>query len=99
MAVGLVLQFTNTSIDDYYKVNKLLGIDQAAGTGWPAGLQSHAAGTSADGSLVVMEVWESREAQGKFMAGQLGAAIQQAGLTAVPQMTWFDVASYYTPGG
>lgn len=100
MAVGLVFQFANSSLDDYDRVNKILGLDQKTGAGdWPDGLQSHAAGTTADGSLVVMEVWTSREAQGQFMASRLGPAIQQAGLTVVPTMTWFDIASYHTPGG
>jgi hypothetical protein len=98
MAVGLVLQFANTSLDDYHKVNGLLGIDMNTGTGdWPSGLRSHAAGSTADGGLVVMEVWESREAQGQYMAGRLGAAIQKGGITAIPQLTWVDLFSYHTP--
>ena len=98
MAAGLVLQFPNTSLDDYHRVNGLLGIDPTTGVGdWPPGLRSHAAGMGDDGALVVMEIWESREAQGQFMGGRLGAAIQKAGITAVPTVTWFDVISYHTP--
>jgi hypothetical protein len=99
MAVGLVLQFANTSIDVYHKVNGLLGIDTSTGAGdWPTGLLSHAAGTSEDGSLVVIEVWESRGAQSKFMSGRLGAALGQGGITVVPQLTWVDLVAYQTPG-
>jgi hypothetical protein len=99
MAVGLVLQFANTTLDDYHKVNKLLGIDMNTGAGdWPPGLISHAGGATENGGLVVMEVWTSREAQGQFMAGRLGAAIGQAGITAVPEITWVDLFAYHTPG-
>ena len=99
MAVGLVLKFANTSLDVYKKVNGLLGIDMTTGAGdWPAGLLSHAGGTTEDGSLVVIEVWESREAQGKFMAGRLGAALGQGGITVVPELTWVDLVAYHTPG-
>jgi hypothetical protein len=63
MAVGLVFRFANTTLDDYKRVNGLLGIDMSSGSGeWPPGILSHAAGRSDDGALIVMEVWESREA-------------------------------------
>lgn len=39
------------------------------------GKLSHTAGLTDDGSLVVIEVWESRDAQGRFMAERLGRAI------------------------
>jgi hypothetical protein len=65
---------------------------------WPAGLLSHAGGTTEDGSLVVMEIWESREAQGQFMTGRLGAALGQGGITVVPELTWVDLEAYRTPG-
>ncbi len=98
MAVGLVFQFAKARRDNYDRVTRLLGIDMKRGTGnWPSGLLSHAAGTTADGGLVVMEVWESRAAQGQFMSDRLGPAIQKAGVDNIPQMTWVDIVSYHTP--
>jgi len=95
MPAGLILQFTGTGLDDYNRVNGLLGLDQQAGTGdWPAGILSHTAGVS-DGGLVVVEVWESRDAQGRFMQERLGPALQKGGVTAVPTVTWFDVVANY----
>jgi hypothetical protein len=99
MAVGLVLQFAKARRARYDTVNRLLGIDMKRGTGkWPPGLLSHAAGTTDTGDLVVTEVWESRRAQGQFMANRLADAIQKAGIETVPQLTWFEIVWYHTPG-
>ena len=99
MAMGLVLHFAKARRARYDAVNRLLGIDMKRGTGkWPRGLLSHAAGTTDDGDLVIMEVWESRRAQGEFMAGRLADAIQKAGVESIPQVTWVEVISYHTPG-
>lgn len=99
MAVGLVFQFAKPRRDNYDRIIRLLGIDMKRGTGnWPSGLLSNAAGTSADGGLVVMEVWESRAALDRFMSDRLGPAIQKAGIDNVPRMTWVDAVSYHIPG-
>ena len=53
MPYGIVLEFDD-AVDkaQYDAVNEKLGIDMAKGTGdWPAGLISHAGGTTADGLL------------------------------------------------
>lgn len=98
MAVGLILRFPGKTRADYEAVNEKLGIDMSAGTNYPEGLLSHAAG-EADGALIVMEVWESRDAQGRFMQGRLGGALQQAGVTGMPEITWIDpLVSYHTFG-
>jgi hypothetical protein len=95
MAVGLRLQFPGIGRAEYEAVNAKLGIDPATGAGdWPAGLLSHAAGESG-GGLVVTEIWESREAQGRFMQGRLGRAVQESGITAVPEMEWIDLIAYH----
>jgi hypothetical protein len=99
MPAGLILQFANNNLEEYDRVNAQLGIDQKSGTGnWPPGLLSHAAGMS-DGGLVVMEVWESRDAQGRFMQGRLGEALQKGGITETPTITWIDLVSYHLPQG
>jgi hypothetical protein len=99
MAVGLILKFEQTSRDVYDAVNARLGIDMKSGTGdWPAGLLTHAAGTGDDGSLMVIEVWESRDAQNRFMEERLGRALAEGGIAVQPQVTWIDLFSYHTPG-
>src|ERR1700694_490158 len=98
MAAGLVLRFPGLTRAEYEAVNNKLNIDMNTGAGdWAGGLLSHAGG-EADGALVVIEIWESREAQGRFMQGQLGRALHDAGVTVMPEITWVDLIAYHTPG-
>jgi hypothetical protein len=99
MAVGLILEFGGVGIDTYWAVNKALGIDVATGAGeWPEGLLFHSGGTG-PGGLVVYEVWESQDAQGRFMSDRLGRALQEGGVTAPPtRFEWHELAGHYTAG-
>jgi hypothetical protein len=93
-----VLEFEGFDKDDYGKVNSLLGIDMATGAGdWPAGLLTHSAGRTDKGWMVV-EVWESREAQDNFMKSRLGAALQQAGVDRPPtRADWTSLHAHHQP--
>ena len=98
MPAAFIYQASGIGVAEYDRVNGLLGIDSKNNSGnWPPGLLSHAAGTADDGSFVVMEVWESREAQGRWMQEQLGPALQQGGVTVTPKITWVDLVSYNQP--
>jgi hypothetical protein len=98
MPAGLILRFPGKTRADYNAVNDKLGIDMTVGTNFPDGLLSHAAGENG-GALYVVEVWESREAQGRFMESRLGRALQEGGVTDAPEITWIDpLLSYHTPG-
>ena len=100
MAAGLILKFTGIGETEYRAVNAKLNIDMNSGAGdWPPGLLSHSAGAGDDGAFYVLEVWSSREAQGTFMQGRLGRALQEGGITGMPQITWIDpLLAYHTPG-
>ncbi len=81
-------------------MNQLLGIDMKTGGGdWPARILRHAAGIDENGEFVVIEAWESRDAQGSWMQGRLARALQEAGITAVPTITWLDLFAHHTPQG
>jgi hypothetical protein len=99
MSETLILEFTGVGQVEYDSVNGKLGIDMDAGSGdWPPGLLMHSAGTSERGTLVVAEVWASRDAQETFRQERLGAALAAAGVTARPTVTWVPLFSYQTPG-
>ena len=72
MAEALILEFEGVGRADYEAVNEVLGIDMGSGEGdWPPGLLVHTAGATENG-WAVMEVWESQEAQERFMSERLG---------------------------
>jgi hypothetical protein len=99
MADAVVLEFDGVGRDDYDRVNKELGVDMTTGEGnWPAGLQMHSAGLTDDGTFLVYEVWESREAQATFMHDRLGAALAAGGVTAQPAVTWVSLFTYQAHG-
>ncbi len=99
MADAIIWEFDGVNRDDYEAVNEKLGIDPERGTGAPAGLIFHA-GAAKPGGWVVFEVWESKEAQERFLEERLGPALQAAGVTASPvRAEWLDVAAYASLGG
>jgi hypothetical protein len=75
----------------YGKVNEILGLDPTTGKGdWPKGMQSHL-GSGGDGSVVVVEVWDSRADQEEFLASRLGPALGQAGVGQPKRMEWLSL--------
>ena len=67
MSEVIILEFAGVTPDQYKAVNKVLGVDAMTGEGdWPAPLQNHVAAVG-EGGLVVVEVWESQDAQAAFM--------------------------------
>jgi hypothetical protein len=98
MAAGLLLEFDGVGREQYEAVNERLGIDPATGQGdWPDGLLSHAAGAK-PGGWVVMEIWESQQAQEHFMENRLGQALQEGGITDRPsRVEWLDLAAHHHP--
>jgi hypothetical protein len=99
MAAGLLLEFDGVGREQYEAVNERLGIDPATGQGdWPAGLLFHAGGAK-PGGWVVMEVWESQEAQGRFMEDRLRRALQEGGISGPPSRAeWLDLAASHNLG-
>jgi hypothetical protein len=91
MSEALILEFQGTQAD-YDAVNEILGIDPATGQGdWPVGLLSHVGAEGATGNMLVLEVWDSQESQGNFMATRLGPALGKVGMTAPTRQEWLRV--------
>lgn len=99
MAEGFILEFDGFGLETYEAVNDLLGIDMKSGAGdWPQGLISHSAGAK-DGGWVVMEIWESRADQERFMEERLGRALEEGGVNSPPtRAEWLDLAAHHHPG-
>jgi hypothetical protein len=100
MVAELILEFEGVTTKEYDAVNKELGLDPKSGEGdWPDGLVAHSAGLNDAGNLVVIEVWDTREHQDKFMEERLGEALAKGGITGPPSSTtWIELVSHYLPG-
>ena len=96
MSEVLVLEFEGFGRDVYDAVNRELGLNGDWTVGEiPAGLIDHLAGASLAG-WVVVEVWESREAQAAFMENRLSAALQAGGVTGPPsRVEWLGEPSHH----
>ena len=89
MSDVIILEFPGVTAEQYQAVNKVLGIDATGEGDWPEPLQSHTA-AHGDTGLVVVEVWESQEAQAAFMA-RLGPALAEVGLPQPTRMEWLTL--------
>jgi hypothetical protein len=90
MAEVVVIEFSAPGAGDIYsRVNRILGWEGVPGPGVrPEGLISSIAGESGD-KLIVVEAWESREHQEKFMNSQLGPALAEAKAAHPSRVEWF----------
>jgi hypothetical protein len=99
MAEAVILEFDGVGSDEYWAVNKALGLDAETDEGWPEGLVSHSGGAK-PGGWVVFEVWESKDAQARFMNERLGRALQEGGITGPPaRVEWLELAAHRNLGG
>jgi hypothetical protein len=96
MAIAVQLDFAGATLDQYDAVCKLMGL--SPGGPGPAGSISHFS-TMTDTGLRVVDVWESRELFDRFAQEQIGPFSAQAGLAGPPAIQFFEVHSYFTPGG
>jgi hypothetical protein len=77
MAVLMLMEVPGATLEQYDRASKAMGHDDERNA--PEGLIQHLAGQDGD-SLVVVDVWESEEALGRFFESQLGPALAQAGI-------------------
>ena len=75
----------------YEAVNQELGLTEGQ---LPFGAISHTAGMAETGEFIVVEVWETREAQDEFMRLQLAPALQKHGAPAPSRVVWIDLYAH-----
>ncbi|MEA2412729.1 MAG: hypothetical protein QOC77_3290 [Thermoleophilaceae bacterium] len=79
MSVLMIMEAPGATAEEYDRTNEIMGIqgDEDA----PDGLIQHVAAID-DSGLLIVDVWESEEALGRFFDARLGAALEEAGLAA-----------------
>jgi hypothetical protein len=77
MSVLMIMEAPGATPEEYDRTNEIMGIrgDEDA----PDGLIQHVAAID-DSGLLIVDVWESEEAIGRFYEERLGAALEQAGI-------------------
>ena len=87
MAVVFIIEQSDITREKYEEVRALVVPDNRL----PDGMILHLAGEVEGGGWRVVELWESEEAQGKFLQATLGPAFQKAGLSQQPKVTSFPL--------
>jgi len=95
MAIGVQADFSGATLAQYDEVIKRMGF-RPGGQGAPGGLFHWV--TKTDAGIRVVDVWESREHFEKFSAEKIQPITAQVGITARPQVTFFEVHNYLTKG-
>lgn len=81
MAVLMILEVEGGTVEQYDRVDELLGSMSTENA--PEGLISHTAAFT-DTGLIVADVWESPQDIERFFEAQLGAALHGAGMETSP---------------
>ena len=95
MAIAVQMDFAGASTDQYDQVVKKMGL--TPGGPGPSGAISHFVTMTADGMRVV-DVWESKEQFDQFAQEKIGPLAESAGFPGPPQITFFEIHNYLTPG-
>jgi hypothetical protein len=95
MAIGVQQDFPGATLAQYDQVIQKMGF-RPGGPGAPGGIFHWV--TKTDTGIRVVDVWESREQFEKFVAEKVGPLGAQAGITAPPKTTFFEVHNYLTKG-
>lgn len=87
MAICRIIE-TGATPQQYDRVSERIGM----GDDPPPGSQLHLAGVAEDGTVRVIEIWDSRE-QAELFTERIRAARAELGVTGQPTITYMDVHS------
>ncbi len=87
MAVGVVLDFKDATLEQYDQVIQKMGL--RLGEPLADGGISHWV-TGTDDGFRVYDVWESREHFERFAQEQIGPFAQEAGIGSPPEITFYE---------
>ncbi len=83
MAVLITAEVPGMTVEQYDKVNELMGVSSASDVD---GLICHTAAVTG-GGMLISDVWESEQAFERFIKERLVGAFEQAGVAGGPEPT------------
>jgi hypothetical protein len=95
MAVAVIMEFKDTSLEQYDEVLSKMGFSPG-GAGAKGGLFHWV--TKTNGGIRVTDVWESKEQYEAYAAERIGPLTAEAGFTGPPEVTYAEVYNYLTAG-
>ncbi|HLY08114.1 MAG TPA: hypothetical protein VKW04_02295 [Planctomycetota bacterium] len=85
MAVMVTVEIQGMAVEKYDEVMKELSLSKKTSK-WPKGIESHVAGKTSDG-MIVVDVWKSEADFVKFRDSKLGPAFGKVGGVPQPKIT------------
>jgi hypothetical protein len=95
MAVAVVMEFEDASLDQYDQVIEKMGLDPRGNA--PSGGLFHWVAQT-DSGIIVTDVWEDAEQFEKFSQEQIGPYTREVGITTAPKVTFYEVHNYMKEG-
>jgi hypothetical protein len=95
MAVAVILEFENTSLEQYDQVVQKMGFSPG-GAGAPGGIFHWV--TETNGGIRVTDVWESKEIFEQFAESTIGPLTAEVGIPGPPKVSYAEVHNYLTAG-
>jgi hypothetical protein len=95
MAIGVKLNFVGATLEQYDEIVAKMGYLPGGPAG--PGAISHLC-TKTDDGFRVIDVWESKDAFERFAQEKIGPLSGAVGLGAPPEIKFFDIHNYLTPG-
>jgi hypothetical protein len=94
MATVMAMRWEGVTPDQYDAVMDKLRLDDDP----PAGGRFHVCGFD-DGTMRVIDVWDSQDAFESFMGSRLQGVIQEVGLEGEPQVEYYEAHNAWAPQG
>jgi hypothetical protein len=95
MAVAVVMEFADATLDQYDEVIAKMGFSPG-GAGPPDSL-FHWVTQTANG-IRVTDVWESRERFDQFAQEQIGPYAAEVGIPGPPEISYYEIHNHLTAG-
>jgi hypothetical protein len=92
MPTVMLMEWPGVEPAQYDEVMRVLRLDEQP----PENAYFHVSGFE-DGTLRVLDIWESQADFERFQESRLMSAVQQAGIEGQPNVRYYDVHNIYVP--